>query len=124
MSASGFSSSGLERMYRVMAAHVERGAVPGLVTLLSRGDEVRVDALSTLAVGGRANAAGHHLPHHGFGTAWSSDPVEDLVAILMTQRALFRQASDVYLDFWTSAYQPSTEPARGVDSGRPRSTLG
>jgi CubicO group peptidase (beta-lactamase class C family) len=39
----------------------------------------------------------------GYGTSWSSDPEEDMVAILMTQRLGF--ASDLYLDFWTSAYQ-------------------
>ena len=39
----------------------------------------------------------------GYGTSWSSDPKEDVVAILMTQRLGF--ASDLYLDFWTSAYQ-------------------
>jgi len=31
--------------------------------------------------------------------------VEDMVAILMTQRAQFPTSSGVYLDFWTSAYQ-------------------
>ena len=41
----------------------------------------------------------------GYGTSWYSDPTEDMVAILMTQRAVFPLSSDVYLDFWTSAYQ-------------------
>ncbi len=41
----------------------------------------------------------------GLGTSWSSDPGEDLVAILMTQRAGFPLFSGVYLDFWTSVYQ-------------------
>jgi CubicO group peptidase (beta-lactamase class C family) len=41
----------------------------------------------------------------GLGTSWSSDPREDMVAILMTQCAGFPQFSGVYLDFWTSAYQ-------------------
>jgi CubicO group peptidase (beta-lactamase class C family) len=42
----------------------------------------------------------------GYGTSWSSDPTEDMVAILMTQR-LWTSPSPprVYLDFWTSAYQ-------------------
>ncbi|HEX2279532.1 MAG TPA: serine hydrolase domain-containing protein [Candidatus Tectomicrobia bacterium] len=39
----------------------------------------------------------------GYGTSWASDPAEDMVAILMTQRLGF--ASALYLDFWTSAYQ-------------------
>jgi CubicO group peptidase (beta-lactamase class C family) len=41
----------------------------------------------------------------GYGTSWSSDPEEDMVAILMTQRAVFPSSSAAYLDFWTSAYQ-------------------
>ncbi len=41
----------------------------------------------------------------GYGTSWASDPREDLVAILMTQRAAFPQLSPPYLDFWTSVYQ-------------------
>jgi CubicO group peptidase (beta-lactamase class C family) len=41
----------------------------------------------------------------GYGTSWSSDPTEDMVAILMTQRAEFPLFSRVYLDFWTSVYQ-------------------
>jgi CubicO group peptidase (beta-lactamase class C family) len=41
----------------------------------------------------------------GTGTSWHTDPAEDLVAVLLTQRAGFPQASGVYLDFWTSVYQ-------------------
>jgi CubicO group peptidase (beta-lactamase class C family) len=42
----------------------------------------------------------------GYGTSWASDPSEEMVAILMTQ-SLWTSPSppDVYLDFWTSAYQ-------------------
>ncbi len=38
----------------------------------------------------------------GLGTSWSSDPREELVAILMTQR--LPPSADLYLDFWTSVY--------------------
>jgi len=41
----------------------------------------------------------------GYGTSWSSDPIENMIAILMTQRVGFPLLSGVYLDFWTSAYQ-------------------
>ena len=42
----------------------------------------------------------------GYGTSGYSDPKEDLVAILMTQRVWDSpSAPAVYLDFWTSAYQ-------------------
>jgi CubicO group peptidase (beta-lactamase class C family) len=41
----------------------------------------------------------------GYGTTWASDPREDMVAIMMTQRAEFPLFSPVHLDFWISAYQ-------------------
>jgi CubicO group peptidase (beta-lactamase class C family) len=48
----GLSSARLDRMHGVMAGHVERGAVPGLVTLVARRGEVHVDAIGTKAQGG------------------------------------------------------------------------
>jgi CubicO group peptidase (beta-lactamase class C family) len=51
---SGFSKARLDYMHEVMAGHVERGAVPGLVTLVARHGEVHVDALGTLAFRGAA----------------------------------------------------------------------
>ena len=42
----------------------------------------------------------------GLGTSWYSDPREEMVTILMTQRAWTSPSPpDVCLDFWTSAYQ-------------------
>ena len=42
----------------------------------------------------------------GYGTSGYSDPQEDMVGILMTQRALDSPAApSTYSDFWTSAYQ-------------------
>jgi len=52
MSGSGLSKVRLGRMHEVMAGHVERGGLPGLVTLVSRRDEVHADAIGTMAVGG------------------------------------------------------------------------
>lgn len=54
MSSGGLSRARLGRMYDVMAGYVERGEVPGLVTLLSRRGEVHVDAIGMQAVDGRA----------------------------------------------------------------------
>jgi CubicO group peptidase (beta-lactamase class C family) len=63
------------------------------VSIVTRRDDVA-------AVPGRFGSDG------GYGTSWSSDPKEDMVAILMTQR-LWDSPSPpgIYLDFWTSAYQ-------------------
>ena len=94
MSTGGLSKARLGRMHDVMAGHVERGAVPGLVTLVSRRGEVHVEAIGMKAVGG------------GYGTSWYSDPKEDMVAILMTQRVWDSPvAPAVFRDFWTSTYQ-------------------
>ena len=38
----------------------------------------------------------------GLGTAWASDPNEELVAILMTQ--CLPPVANLHADFWTSAY--------------------
>jgi len=52
MSKGALSKARLDRMHNVMAGHVERGNVPGIVTLVSRRGEVQVDALGMMAVGG------------------------------------------------------------------------
>src|SRR5258708_18206546 len=49
MSTAGLSGARLARMHDVMAGYVERGEVPGLVTLVSRRGEVHVDAIGTQA---------------------------------------------------------------------------
>jgi CubicO group peptidase (beta-lactamase class C family) len=52
MGAGGLSKARLGRMHEVMAGYVERGEVPGLVTLISRRGEVHVDAIGMKAAGG------------------------------------------------------------------------
>jgi CubicO group peptidase (beta-lactamase class C family) len=49
----GFNKDGLERFGAVAASHVGGDKVPGLVALVASGDDVHVEALGTLAVGGR-----------------------------------------------------------------------
>ena len=51
MSLSGLSQARLGRMHDVMTGYVERGEVPGLVTLVSRRGEVHVDLIGTQAFG-------------------------------------------------------------------------
>ncbi len=52
MSGSAFSKAGLGAMHDVLAGHVTRGDVPGLVSLVSRRGEVHVDAIGTKTIGG------------------------------------------------------------------------
>ncbi|MCF3121039.1 beta-lactamase family protein [Streptomyces arenae] len=48
----GLSASRLGRMREVLAGHVDSGAIPGLVALVSRRGEVHVEALGTHEAGG------------------------------------------------------------------------
>src|SRR5437667_9640841 len=52
MSTGGLSKARLGRMHDIMAGYVERGEVPGIVTLVSRRGEVHVDAIGMKAVEG------------------------------------------------------------------------
>jgi CubicO group peptidase (beta-lactamase class C family) len=52
MNNGGFSGPRLGRMRDVMAGHVKRGDVSGIVTLISRRGEVHVEAIGTRAFGG------------------------------------------------------------------------
>ncbi|MGI8552696.1 MAG: hypothetical protein ACR2PL_18200 [Dehalococcoidia bacterium] len=61
MSVGGLSRERLGRVHGMMAGYVERGEVPGLVTLVSRRDDLA-------AVPGRFGWDG------GLGTSWYSDP--------------------------------------------------
>src|SRR5258708_18615637 len=52
MNNSGLSRARLGRMHDVMAGYVERGEVPGIVTLVSRRGEGHVDVIGMKTVGG------------------------------------------------------------------------
>jgi CubicO group peptidase (beta-lactamase class C family) len=52
--ASEISKTRLDRLHEVMAGRVERGEMPGLVTLVSRRREICVDAIGRLAFDGPA----------------------------------------------------------------------
>jgi hypothetical protein len=51
MSTGGLSKARLDRMHEIMAGYVERGDVPGIVTLICRRGELHVDAIGMKAVG-------------------------------------------------------------------------
>ena len=51
MGVGALSKERLARMHEVLAGHVSRGDVPGLVTLISRRGEIHVDAIGTQALG-------------------------------------------------------------------------
>ncbi len=49
---SGLSRAGLDRLAEVAASHVGHDRVPGLVALVASGDDVHVEALGALSIGG------------------------------------------------------------------------
>jgi hypothetical protein len=49
---SGLSTAGLECLAEVAASHVTPNLVPGLVVLVASGDDVHVEALGVLSIGG------------------------------------------------------------------------
>ncbi|MFD1536912.1 serine hydrolase domain-containing protein [Nonomuraea guangzhouensis] len=51
---SGFSEAGLRRLREVLGRHVDSGKIPGLVALVSRGEETHVEALGTMRHDGGA----------------------------------------------------------------------
>ncbi|MFC5835834.1 serine hydrolase domain-containing protein [Nonomuraea insulae] len=53
-SSSGFSKTGLDRLREVLAGHVESGKIPGLVALVSQGEETHVETLGTMRHNGGA----------------------------------------------------------------------
>jgi len=53
----GFSAEGLKRMRQDLARHVDAGELCGLVALVSRAGETRVEAIGTMAIGGTAPMA-------------------------------------------------------------------
>jgi CubicO group peptidase (beta-lactamase class C family) len=48
----GFTSDGLARVRTAMTGYVDRGAMPGLITVVSRGDELHIEPIGMKAVGG------------------------------------------------------------------------
>ncbi|WP_149830524.1 serine hydrolase domain-containing protein [Streptomyces tailanensis] len=50
----GFSEAGLRRIRDVLARHVESGKIPGLVALVSRGEETHVEAIGAMRHDGGA----------------------------------------------------------------------
>lgn len=48
MTTERLSKSGLDRMHRVLEGHVERREMPGLVALVSRGDDVHIETIGSL----------------------------------------------------------------------------
>ncbi len=94
MSSGGLSKAGLEQMHEVMAAHVERGSVPGLVWLFSRHGEVHF---------GESGAVGAEddypvAPDTIFRISSMTKPVTAVAAMILVEECRLRL--DDPLDRW------------------------
>jgi CubicO group peptidase (beta-lactamase class C family) len=53
MTANKLNGARVADLHLAMTGYVERGDIPGIVTLIGRGDEIHVDAVGRISVGGR-----------------------------------------------------------------------
>ena len=86
MTTGGLSSARLRRMHDLMAGYVERGQVPGLVTLVSRRGEVHVDAIGTMALGGGQPMRRDTI----FRISSMTKPVTAVAAMILVEECLLR----------------------------------
>jgi CubicO group peptidase (beta-lactamase class C family) len=82
----GLSKVRLARLHDLMAAPVDRGDLPGVVTLISRRGEVRVDALGTLALDGKAPMQRDTIVR----IASISKPITAVAAIILIEECVLR----------------------------------
>ena len=82
----GLSKQRLGRVHDVMAGYVDRGDVPGLVTLVSRRGEVEVEAMGTLAAGGDARVERDSI----FRIASMTKPVTAVAALILVEECVLR----------------------------------
>ncbi|MDY7225015.1 serine hydrolase domain-containing protein [Hyalangium rubrum] len=82
----GLTQEGLDRLHAAMAAHIERGELPGVVTLLSRGGEVHVNALGMQTFGGTAPMRRDTL----FRIASMTKPVSGVATMMLVEEGKLR----------------------------------
>lgn len=94
MSIGGLSKPRLDRMHAAMARYVERGDVPGIVTLVSRHGEVHVDEVGVKTIGG------HDPVRHDtiFRISSMTKPIVAVAAMILIEECTLRL--DEPVDQW------------------------
>ena len=85
MSHGGLSQPRLAELHDTMATHTEGGEIPGLVSLVGRGDEVWVDAVGTKALDDDAGAVGRDTI---FRIASLTKPVTAVAALMLVEEGV------------------------------------
>jgi len=86
MSSSGLSKTRLGRMHDIMARYVEQREVAGVVTLISRRDEVYVDAIGSRSLGGRDPMARDTI----FRIASMTKPITAVATLMLVEECKIR----------------------------------
>ena len=91
MSSGGLSKTRLDRMRQVMSGYVERGEVPGIVTLVSRRGEVHVDVFGMKMAGGEATEGNGPVRRDTiFRIASLSKPIAAVAAMILVEACKLR----------------------------------
>ncbi|MFI6741645.1 serine hydrolase domain-containing protein [Nonomuraea sp. NPDC050451] len=85
-SNSGLSKAGLYRLREVLARHVDSGEIPGIVALVSRGDETHVETIGTMRRDGGAPMSRDTI----FRMASTSKPVAMAAAMVLLDECRLR----------------------------------
>jgi CubicO group peptidase (beta-lactamase class C family) len=86
MSINAFSKPRLERLHRVMTGYVERGEIPGAITLVARHGDVQVDVIGTMAAGGSARMRRDTI----FRIASLTKPITAAAALMLVEECKLR----------------------------------
>ncbi|HTK17137.1 MAG TPA: hypothetical protein VL769_12140 [Acidimicrobiia bacterium] len=102
MSSAGLSKARLEHLHDVIAGYVERAELPG------GGTDPRGGMQAPAGCGASERCRSCTSPGEKWmylGTCWRVDPSEEMITILMTQKAWTSPNPPIVCrDFWTSAY--------------------
>ena len=86
----GFSRERLGRLRGALARHVENGAMPGIVALVSRRGEVHVEAIGTKDFGGDRGASGPMQRDTIFRIASMTKPIVAAAAMILVEECRLR----------------------------------
>lgn len=90
MTTNKLSKVGIADLHMTMTCHVERGDIPGIVTLIGRGDEIHVDAIGMKTVGGKEPMRRDTI----FRIASITKPITAAANMILVDEGKLRRASD------------------------------